>query len=457
MKILTGKMYMFGELTQKLESVLKKLRGQGRISEKNIEESLRSIRRVLLEADVHYKVAKEFIARVAGNAVGQEVLKSITPAQQIVKIIHDELTTLLGEPFKDIQFQSKPPTIIMVAGLQGSGKTTFCGKLARYLLKKGKKPVLASADVYRPAARKQLEILGESLNIDVVAKDKTKPVDIARTAIKECMEYQGDSVILDTAGRLQIDEDMMLELQQLKSAVQPHEVLYVADGMTGQDAVNSASAFLERIDYTGIIVTKLDGDVRGGAALSIRSITGKPIRFISIGEKLEDLEPFHPERMASRILGMGDIVSLVEKTQETFDQEKNAELQSKIASAEFTLEDFKDQLQQLQNMGSLENIVNMIPGIQTMGLKGMSVDPRAIKRTEAIIDSMTLRERRMPKIINGSRRQRIANGSGSTVQEVNKLINQFFQMQKMIKKFSLSAGRKHSERNNIAQQFMGLN
>ncbi len=448
---------MFDELTQKLDAVLKKLRGQGRITEKNIEESLRSIRCVLLEADVNYKVAKNFITRVSEKAVGQEVLKSITPAQQIVKIIHDELTSLLGEPFRDIQLQPKPPTVIMIVGLQGSGKTTFCGKLAQYLLEKGKKPVMASTDIYRPAARKQLEVLGKSLNVEVVVRGEKKPVAIAEAAVKECLDNNGDVIILDTAGRLQIDEDMMRELEELKSRVQPHEVFYVADGITGQDAVNTASSFLERIDYSGVVLTKLDGDARGGAALSIRSITGKPIRFISVGEKPKDLEPFHPDRMASRILGMGDVISLVEKAQDALDKDESDKLQEKLSRAEFTFEDFKVQLQQLQNMGSYENLINMIPGANKMGLKGMSVDPQAFKRTEAIINSMTLQERRVPKLINGSRRMRIAKGSGTSVQDVNKLINQFFQMQKMIKKFSQSAIGGKSKRNRITRQMMGFN
>ena len=429
---------MFGELSQKLESVLKKLRGQGRITEKNIEESLRSIRRVLLEADVNYKVAKGFIASVQEKAVGHEVLRSISPAQQIVKIIHDELTKLLGEPFRDVQLQPSPPTVIMVVGLHGSGKTTFCAKFARYIQKKGRRPLLASADVYRPAAQKQLEVLGKSLNIPVLGMESHDPVEIAENSLNECGRANRDVLILDTAGRLQIDDEMMQELADLKKQINPHEILFVADGMTGQDAVNSASAFLERVDFTGVVLTKLDGDARGGAALSISAVTGKPIRFVSVGEKLADLEPFHPERMASRILGMGDIVSLVEKTQESIDREQAAKLQEKLSRAEFSLEDFKDQLQQLKKMGSFEQMIDMIPGAQKLGLKGMDVDEHAIKRTEAIINSMTPDERRMPKIISGSRRLRIANGSGCSVQDVNKLLKQFFQMQKMIKNFTRS-------------------
>ncbi|MFC1553745.1 signal recognition particle protein [candidate division KSB1 bacterium] len=429
---------MFNELSNKLESVLKKLRGEGKITEKNIDESLRIIRRVLLEADVNYKVAKNFISKVKEKAIGREVLRSVTAAQQIVKIIHDEMTDLFGEPFKEIQLKSPPPTVIMVVGLQGSGKTTFCAKLAYYFQKRGRKPLLASADVYRPAAREQLSILGKSLNIMTLGLEEKDPVRIADSALSECKNSNGDILILDTAGRLQIDEDMMAELEDLKSQIKPDEIFFVADGMTGQDAVNTASTFKERIDYSGVVLTKLDGDTRGGAALSIRSVTGKPIKFISMGEKVKDLEPFHPERMASRILGMGDIVSLVEKAQETIDDEQAAILQEKIKRAEFTFEDFKDQLNQIKNMGSFEQILGMIPGANKLGLKGMKFDENAITRTEAIINSMTIDERDMPRIINGSRRSRIARGSGTSVQEVNKLLNQFFQMQKMMKNFSKS-------------------
>ncbi len=427
---------MLEELTLKLESVLKKLRGQGRITEKNISDCMRSIRRALLEADVNYKVAKDFIATVQEKAIGQEVLRSISPAQQIVKIIHSELSGLLGEPFREIQLQPSPPTVIMVVGLQGSGKTTFCAKIARYLLKRGRQPLLASADVYRPAARKQLEILGKSLNIPTIGMEETDPVAIARTSLEECKRVNGDILILDTAGRLQIDEQMMEELSSLKEQIEPHEILFVADGMTGQDAVNSAKEFSEKIDFSGVILTKLDGDARGGAALSICAVTGKPIRFISVGEKVEDLEPFHPERMASRILGMGDVVSLVEKAQEAIDQEKSAELEEKLRRAEFTFDDFKDQLQQLKKMGSFDKILDMIPGGNKMGIKGMNLDDSTFSRTEAIINSMTLYERENPRVINGSRRQRIAKGSGTSVQDINRLLKQFSQMQKMIKSFS---------------------
>jgi len=435
---------MLEELTQKIDSVLRNLRGQGRITEKNVAETLRSVRRVLLEADVNYKVAKDFVASVQEKAVGEEVLKSITPAQLIVKIFHDELTRLLGEPFRDIQLQPNPPTIVMVVGLQGSGKTTFCAKLARHLMKKGRRPLLASADVYRPAARKQLEVLGKSLNIDVLGMEETDPVKIAQRSIEECMRINGDVLILDTAGRLQIDEQMMHELAELKKRITPHEILFVADGMTGQDAVNSASEFLKWVDFSGVVLTKLDGDARGGAALSIRAVTGRPIRFVSIGEKVADLEPFHPDRMASRILGMGDIVTLVEKAQETVDQEKTAKLEEKLKRAEFTFDDFKDQLQQLKNMGSFDKLLDMIPGGNKLGIKGMNVDDSAITKTEAIINSMTLDERSNPKLINGSRRQRIAKGSGTSVQDVNRLLKQFMQMQKMIKNLTRSQrfGRK---------------
>jgi signal recognition particle subunit SRP54 len=427
---------MFGELTQKLESILKKLRGEGRITEKNIEESLRAVRRALLEADVHYKVARDFITSVTEKAIGQDVIRSITPAQQIIKIIYDELTLVLGEPFRDIQLQRNPPTIVMIVGLQGSGKTTFCAKLARYIQKRGRRPVLASADVYRPAARKQLEVLGKTVNTPVVGMDASQPIEIAKRSCEECKRLNGDVLILDTAGRLQIDDTMMRELEELKQLLQPQEIFFVADGMTGQDAVNSASVFRERLDFTGIVLTKLDGDARGGAALSIRAVTGKQIRFVSVGEKGDDIEPFHPERMASRILGMGDIVSLVEKAQESVDKEQAEKLEEKLRRAEFTFEDFKDQIQQIKKMGSLEQMIEMIPGMNRFGLSGLQVDELQFKKVEAIINSMTLEERQNPKIINGSRRLRIARGSGSSVQDINRLLNQFFQMQKMIKNLS---------------------
>jgi len=427
---------MFGELTQKLESILKKLRGEGRITEKNIEESLRAVRRALLEADVHYKVARDFIASVTEKAIGQDVIRSITPAQQIIKIIYDELTLVLGEPFRDIQLQRNPPTIVMIVGLQGSGKTTFCAKLARYIQKRGRRPVLASADVYRPAARKQLEVLGKNINTPVVGMDASQPIEIAKRSCEECKRLNGDVLIIDTAGRLQIDDTMMRELEELKQLLQPQEIFFVADGMTGQDAVNSASVFRERLDFTGIVLTKLDGDARGGAALSIRAVTGKQIRFVSVGEKGDDIEPFHPERMASRILGMGDIVSLVEKAQESVDKEQAEKLEEKLRRAEFTFEDFKDQIQQIKKMGSLEQMIEMIPGMNRFGLSGFQVDELQFKKVEAIINSMTLEERQNPKIINGSRRLRIARGSGSSVQDINRLLNQFFQMQKMIKNLS---------------------
>ncbi|MCP4728044.1 MAG: signal recognition particle protein, partial [bacterium] len=380
---------MLNELTQKLESVLKKLRGEGKITEKNVAETMRSIRRVLLEADVNYKVAKDFIASVQEKALGQEVLRSITPAQLIVKIINDELTALLGEPFKDIKMEPAPPTVVMVVGLQGSGKTTFCAKLARYLKKKGRSPFLASVDVYRPAARKQLEVLGKSLDIPVLGMEETDPVRIAEASLDECKRVSGDVLILDTAGRLHIDDTMMQELSALKEGALPHEILFVADGMTGQDAVNTASVFLERLDFSGVVLTKLDGDAKGGAALSISKVTGKPIRFISVGEKVEDLEPFHPERMASRILGMGDIVTLVEKAHEAIDEEQAAKLEEKLRNAEFTFDDFLDQLQQLKNMGPIENLLEFIPGMNKLPVKGLQMDEGALKRTEAIISSMT--------------------------------------------------------------------
>ncbi len=423
---------MLEELTGKLESAFRKLRGYGKLTEKNVEDSLKEVRRALLEADVNYKVVKDFIARVQEKAIGENVLKSVTPGQLIVKIVHDEIVRLLGVSTMQVKTAGIPPTIIMLSGLQGSGKTTFAGKLANFLRKKGRKPMLVAADVYRPAAIQQLKVIGKSLDIPVYDEGAGDPVKIARNAISAARRDFRDTIILDTAGRLHVDEDMMNELVKIKSAIRPHEILFVADGMTGQDAVNAAKEFLNRLDYDGIVLTKMDGDARGGAALSIRSVTGKPIKFIGIGEKMGEIEQFHPDRIASRILGMGDVVTLVEKAQETIDKEKAAKLEEKLRKAEFTLEDFYDQLQQIKKMGSLESILSMIPGVGNQ-LKGVKVDDKAFTGIEAIINSMTLEERRNPKVLNGSRRKRIANGSGRKVQEINQLMKQFEQMKKMMK------------------------
>ncbi|HPM59829.1 MAG TPA: signal recognition particle protein [bacterium] len=424
---------MFQELTDKLEAVLHKLRGHGTLNEKNIAESMREVRRVLLEADVNYKVAKQFIADVEQRALGQEVLRSVTPGQMVVKIIHDEMTRLLGEKEAPLVFGRSLPGVILLAGLQGSGKTTFAGKLARHLRKKGRTPLLVAADIYRPAAVEQLKVLGRSLDIQVYSEENRDAAAIAAHALDHARKNLLDTAIIDTAGRLHIDEEMMAEVARIKEATSPAEILFVADSMTGQDAVTTARAFLERLDFSGVVLTKMDGDARGGAALSIRAVTGKPIKFVSSGEKLDQLEPFHPDRLASRILGMGDVLSLVEKAQEAVDLEKAVKLEKKLRRAEFNLEDFLDQLQQLKRMGPLQDILTMIPGAQAKAFKGMQVDDKALIRVEAIIRSMTVKERNNPNILDGSRRKRIARGSGTSVQEVNRVLNQYNMIVKMMK------------------------
>jgi signal recognition particle subunit SRP54 len=428
--------FMFQELTEKFEDVFKKLRGHGKLTETNISETMREVRRILLEADVNFKVAKDFIARVQEKALGHEVVKSITPAQQVIKVIHDELAALMGSSDVGLVSASMPPATIMLVGLQGSGKTTLAGKLAKFLKSKGRNPLLVAADLQRPAAVQQLQIVGEQAGVNVFAQRESTPVAVCTDAVAFARRDGFDTVILDTAGRLHIDEALMAELSQIKEKTQPHEILFVADGMTGQDAVNTAQEFTRQLDITGVVLTKLDGDARGGAALSIRAVTGKPIKFISVGEKLDALEKFYPDRMASRILGMGDVVSLVEKAQQAVDAEMAQKLEKKLRRQEFTLEDFYEQLQQIKNMGPLEELMGMIPGMGGKAMKGLKLDERALVHTEAIINSMTPDERRRPNIINGSRRKRIANGSGTNVQDVNKLLNQFQMMQKMIKRMS---------------------
>jgi len=430
---------MFDDLTEKLESFFRILRGRGKLTEDNIRESLREVRRILLGADVNFKVVKQFIADVEERAVGAEVLKSITPGQMVIKIIHGRLVELLGGTHTPLDISGEPPVVVMTAGLQGSGKTTFCGKLAKRLQKKGKKPMLVAADIYRPAAIEQLKTLGASLGVEVFSIPGDV-LTIGREALKEAARKGCDPLIFDTAGRLHIDEAMMNELAALKAVIKPKEILFVADGMTGQDAVKSAQAFEQRLNLTGIVLTKLDGDARGGAALSIRAVTGKPIKFIGVGEKLDDLEPFYPDRIASRILGKGDIVSLVEKAQEQVDLKQAEKLALKLRQADFTFEDFLDQMQQIKNIGSLGDILKMIPGAGNK-IKAAQLDENALQRSEAIILSMTRQERNNPQIINGSRRLRIAKGSGTSVQEVNQLLKQFEQMKKMMKQFS-QRGRK---------------
>ncbi|GJQ21323.1 MAG: signal recognition particle protein [Bacteroidia bacterium] len=426
---------MFQTLTEKLEAVFKKLRGQGKITEENVAESLREVRRVLLDADVNLHVAREFIDKVQKRAVGREVLASITPGQQIIKIIHDELVSLLGVSKTDIVEAHEPPTVVLVVGLQGSGKTTFSAKLARFLKGRGRNPLLVAADVYRPAAVDQLVTLGKQLDLPVYSEAGEDAVGIAARSVDFARRHVRDTVIIDTAGRMHVDDAMMNEIAEIKAKTRPHEILFVADAMTGQDAVNTARAFHDRLDFDGVVLTKMDGDSRGGAALSIRAVVHKPIKFIGVGEKLDALEAFHPDRIASRILGMGDIVGLVEKAQEKIDQEKAQRLGEKLRSAQFTLTDFLDQLREVRNMGPLDQVLGMIPGMNRIPA-GAQVNEGALTRTEAIIQSMTIEERKRPSIINGSRRKRIAAGSGTTVQEVNRLLKQFEDMQKMMKKLS---------------------
>jgi signal recognition particle subunit SRP54 len=421
---------MFSNLTDHLESVFKKLRGHGKLTEKNIKDSMREVRQALLEADVHYRVARDFVKAVEQKAIGSAVLQSIDPGQQVVKIVHDELVQLLGGKTEPLAPMDLSPSVYMICGLQGSGKTTLVGKLALMAKRKNKKPLMVAADTYRPAAIKQLQVLADSIQVEHFSLDGKKPPEICREAVTYARKNFIDLVLLDTAGRLHIDDELMRELEVIRESVKPAEVLLVADAMTGQDAVNVANEFHERLDITGVVLSKLDGDARGGAALSIRQVTGCPIKLASVGEKLSDLEPFHPDRLASRILGMGDIVSLVEKAQETVDMKKAEKMQEKLLKAKFDFEDFLEQVGQLKKMGPLESIIGMIPGVGKQ-LKGLQFDEREIDRMTAIIKSMTVQERRNPGIIDGARRRRIAAGSGNSVQAVNQLIKQFFAMQKM--------------------------
>jgi signal recognition particle subunit SRP54 len=425
---------MFDELTDKLEGVFKKLRGHGKLTEGNIKDAMKEVRLALLEADVNYRVVKGFIKDVTEKSLGAEVLQSISPGQQIIKIVHDQLVEVLGGEAEEMTIASSPPTKIVLVGLQGSGKTTMCGKLAKFYRKKNKSPLLVAADTYRPAAVDQLKTLGKNIDIPVFHIDKDPP-KISKKALDYAYDKNNDVVIIDTAGRLHIDEALMEELEKIRQNVEPHEILLIADAMTGQDAVNIAQEFNQRLDLTGVILTKMDGDARGGAALSIKNVTGKPIKLVGTGEKLDDIEVFHPDRMASRILGMGDVVSLVEKAQETIDTKEAEKLEKKLRKEAFTLEDFYNQMQQLKKMGPLESLVSMLPGVGG-ALKGLKIDDSAMGKVEAIIQSMTPEERTKPDIIDGSRRRRIAEGSGNSVADVNRLLKQFNMMQKMIKKIS---------------------
>ena len=422
----------FEGLTEKLQGALKKLSGRGKRSEQDVKAAMREVRMALLEADVNFLVAKDFVRKVSERCVGAEISQSLSPAQQVIKIVNEELTSLMGGANARLTWSSMPPTVFMLCGLQGAGKTTMAGKLARFLQKQGKKPLLVACDIYRPAAIKQLQVVGASVNVPVFEKGAQNPVQTAREAVEHARYYGMDTVILDTAGRLHIDEALMQELQQVRDALRPQEILLVVDAMTGQDAVTVANSFNEQLSIDGVILTKLDGDTRGGAALSVRAVTGKPIKFSGVSEKMDGIEPFYPDRMASRILGMGDMLSLIEKAQETFDEAAAEKLSRKARDASFTLEDYLEQMQQMKKMGSMESILKMLPGVGAK-LKDVQIDENAMKKPEAIIRSMTPQERRHPEILNASRRRRIAAGSGTTVQDVNQMIRQFETAKQMMK------------------------
>ncbi|GEN54171.1 MULTISPECIES: signal recognition particle protein [Halobacillus] len=435
----------FEGLSDRLQETIKKIKGKGKVNEQDVKEMTREVRLALLEADVNFKVVKDFVKRVRERAVGQEVMESLTPGQQVIKVVKEELTELMGGDESKIAVAKRPPTVIMMVGLQGAGKTTTTGKLANLLRKSyNRKPLLVGADVYRPAAIQQLQTLGKQLDMPVHEEGTdANPVDIAKNAIAKAKEEHHDYVLIDTAGRLHIDGDLMGELQEIKEAVNPDEIFLVVDAMTGQDAVNVAESFDEQLDVTGVLLTKLDGDTRGGAALSIKAVTGKPIKFAGMGEKLDQLETFHPERMASRILGMGDMLTLIEKAQTQVDEKQAKELESKMRNASFTFEDFLEQMEQVKNMGPLDEILNMIPGANKMkGLQNVSFDDKQIVHVEAIIQSMTKNERQDPSVMNASRKKRIAKGSGTSVSEVNRLLKQFEEMKKMMKQMSNTKGKK---------------
>ena len=426
----------FESLSEKLNAAFKKLRGKGRLTQADIKEAMREVRMALLEADVSYKVVKDFTKTVTERASGAEVLEALSPAQMVIKIVNEELCRLMGSENQKLNFGSKSPAVVMLVGLQGAGKTTNGAKLAGYIRRQGKRPLLAACDIYRPAAIKQLETVGAQLNIPVFQMGQTNPVDIAKAAVEHAKRHGNDVVFLDTAGRLHIDEALMDELKNIRDAVEPSEILLVVDAMTGQDAVNAATAFDEALGVTGVMLSKLDGDARGGAALSIRAATGKPIKFIGVGEKLDMIEPFHPDRMASRILGMGDVLTLIEKAEQSFDEKKALEAAEKLRANKFSLSDYLDQMAQLKNMGDLQDLAGMIPGLDAKELKGAKMDDKMLAHQEAIILSMTQAERDNPSMLNSSRKKRIAAGSGTSVVDVNRLIKQFDAMQQMMKQFS---------------------
>lgn len=431
---------MFENLNQKIEGAFRTLKGQGRITEVNVANTMKEIRKALLDADVNYKVAKDFTNRVKEKAMGEKILIAVKPGQMLTKIVHDELTELMGNTKTDIKFSTKPPTVILIAGLQGSGKTTFSGKLARYLKSQGKNPLLVAGDVYRPAAIDQLSTLGEQITVDVYKEIENKnPVEIAKNGISYAKKNLKDLVIIDTAGRLAVDEEMMKEISDIKSAVTPDEILFVVDAMTGQDAVNTAKAFNDRLDFDGVVLTKMDGDTRGGAAISIREVVTKPIKFISQGEKLDSLDVFHPDRMASRILGMGDVVSLVDKVQAQFDEKQAAELEKKIRKNQLDFNDFLSQIQTIEKMGNIKDLVSMIPGMGKL-TRNLDIQDDAFKHVKALIQSMTAKERENPRLLNGSRRRRIAEGAGRPVREVNDLLKHFEQMKKTMRQMNKMQG-----------------
>ena len=427
---------MFSNLSEKLNNAFKRFRSKGKLTEADVKAGMREVKLALLEADVNFKVVKEFIKNVTDRAVGTEVLESLLPAQQIVKIVNEELISLMGEKNEKLTISPKPPTVVMMVGLQGSGKTTHSGKLAAYYKKQGKNPLLVACDVYRPAAVDQLKVVGSKINVPVFEQGLGDPVKIAEAGVKHATKNGYDMVFIDTAGRLHVDEVLMNELSAIKEKVSPTEIILVVDAMTGQDAVNVAESFNEKLDITGVLLSKLDGDTRGGAAISVRYVTGKPIKFVGTGEKLDALEPFHPERMASRILGMGDVLSLIEKAEQAYDEKQAAELERKLRENSFTLSDYLDQFKQIKKMGNMEDLLGMLPGVKPSQLKNAQIDEKSISHTEAIILSMTEREREHPDLINGSRKKRIAAGSGTTVEEVNKLLRQYDQTNKMMKQFT---------------------
>jgi signal recognition particle subunit SRP54 len=434
----------FESLSNKLQDVFARLKGKGKLTEKDVKAALREVKLALLEADVNFKIVKDFINNVTERAIGSEVLEGLNPGQQVVKIVNDELVYLMGSTQSQLTFSSKPPTVYMMVGLQGAGKTTTTGKLAGQLRKQGKHPLLVACDVYRPAAIKQLQIVGKTYNIPVFEKGQINPVDIAKEAVEYASKNGNDIVIIDTAGRLHINEELMDELANIKAEVKPQEILLVIDAMTGQDAVNVAQTFNEKLGLDGVIITKLDGDTRGGAALSVRAVTGKPIKYVGMGEKLDDLEPFYPDRMASRILGMGDVLSLIEKAQQVYDEKNARELEQKMRSNDFNLEDFMNQLQQVKKMGPMKDLLKMIPGTGRLNLDELNIEDNATAKVEAIIQSMTVQERRNPDILNGSRKKRIARGSGRSIQEVNQLLKQFDDMKRMMKSLTdMTKGKKN--------------